>query len=83
MALLLLWWCPRLGDDVVDDDVGCFGWCQRCLCGVQWCVSLILLLPSLATHVLSVKKGSGWGWRARGGEEGGQGAHVCGHNLEL
>jgi hypothetical protein len=36
MALLLLW-CPRrLGDDVVDDDddAGCFGWCQRCLCGV-------------------------------------------------
>jgi hypothetical protein len=39
------------------------------LCGVQWCVSLILLLPSLATHVLSVKKGSGWGWRTR--ERGG------------
>lgn len=72
MALLLLWWwwCPRLGDDVVDDDAGGFGWCQRCLCGVQWCVSLILLLPSLATHVLSVKKRSGWGWGARVGGAG-------------
>lgn len=71
----------RLGDDVVDDGAGCFGWCQRCLCGVQWCVSLILLLPSLATHVLSVKKGSGCGWRTEGG--GMRGAHVCRHNLEL